>query len=137
MTHGNVSLLPTEQKGQRIERYKMKKDSFLQKELWKYGIHASSIFNKKFNEDYFLYLHKILKEKEIVNIIKTTMNEINLFSKENKLFDETISNKDKPKNVIDAEELIEDIRKDFKKALTSDHKWSDGFEKLYFSHKDI
>lgn len=115
----------------------MKKDAFIQKELWKYGIQVSSIFNKKYSDDYFEYLHKILKEKEIKSVIKIVKSELDQYSKERGLFDEKVSIKDKTRKVKEDEELINDIHNDFKKALVSENKWSDGFQKLYSSHKDI
>lgn len=128
----------------------MKKDSYIQKELWRYGAKVCPLVVKDFNEDYFEYFHAILKEKDIKRIIAFARRELDQISKKKGLFKSTKKTSpikgpveksekkvEKPKKISEEEELINDIHGDFKKALHKSKEWSEGFEKLSVSYKEI
>jgi len=128
----------------------MKKDGYIQRELWRYGAQICPLIVKNYDENYFEYFHTVLKENDIKRIITFVRKELDQYSKKKGLFKPikkgsleagslaaTKAKEEKPKKISEEEDLIKDIHGDFKKALLKSKEWYEGFEKLSVSYKDI
>ena len=130
----------------------MKKDNYIQRELWRYGSKIQPLIEKKFDEDYFKYFHAILKESDIKKIIAFTRKELEAYSKDKGLFKVVKKNtslkgpgphpdskpkEEKPQKITEEEEVIKEIHSEFKKGFIKSDKWAEGFEKTAASYKDI
>ena len=127
----------------------MKKDSYIQRELWRYGAKICPLVISDFSEDYFEYFHAILKKKDIKRTITFVRKELDDLSKRKGLFKtkkkkiltkgaiESKTKDERPKKVSEEEDLIKDIHNDFKKALLKSKEWHEGFESLSVSYKEI
>lgn len=116
----------------------MKKDSYIQRELWKYGIQAQSIIDPTKVKDYFEYLYSILKEADIKKVISLVRLELDSYAKEKGLFNEVkYSRAKKPIEISDEEDIIETIKDDLKRASFDFSKWQRVFPELRTHHRQI
>ncbi len=130
----------------------MKKDSYIQRELWRYGGKIQPLIEKKFDEDYFRYFHAILKENDVRKLIAFTRKELDSYSKKKGLFKvvkktanfsgsgphpEPKPKEEKPQKITEEEEIIKEIHSELKKGFIKADKWAEGFEKIAASYKDI
>lgn len=119
----------------------MKKDNYIQRELWRYGIQAQSIIAPTKIEDYFEYLYSLLKETDIKKVISLVREELDSYSKERGLFDEVKYSKEskekKPIEISDEEDIIESIKSDLKQASFDCRKWQKVFPELRTHHRRI
>lgn len=119
----------------------MKKDNYIQRELWKYGIQAQSIIAPAKIEDYFEYLYSLLKETDIKRVVSFVRGELDTYSKEKGLFDEIKYSKDskekKPIEISDEEDVIESIKHDLKRASFDSNKWQRVFPELRTHYRHI
>src|SRR5690606_18136757 len=105
----------------------MKRDSYIQRVLWIYGVRIFPLIAKEYEEDTFEYLHSILKEKDKKRVITNVRSELDKVSLKTK----------GAKKKSEEEDLIKEIHGDFKKALYKDKEWGDGFLKISASYKEI
>lgn len=126
----------------------MKKDNYIQKELWKYGVKICSFLNQGYDEDLFEFLHSVIKEQDLKKIIKKIRKELMLFSKSKGLHElkkedvkspkgKTLRKACRSKEKLEAFELIEEIHGELKNALVKTKEWNSAFEKLAASYRPL
>lgn len=124
----------------------MKKDTYIQRELWKYGIKMCPLVAQSFDEDCFEFLHGVVKEDDLKKIIKFVRRELTVYSKSKRLFEASkVTSKlgkgkikaSRPTRKSEEADLIEDIHSDLKNALVKTKDWNSGLEKLAVSYKGI